>query len=241
MRIILLTLLCVFLLSYSSIAQNNRFGIKTGIAISNITGQESEIENISIDWGGRSSLQTGVFYNIRIPETILSFQMEMDYKITGTSFSIADVDPSFDQAIRANYNFEYLGFSLLPRIDLFPDKKLNPNFMFGLLAEYRINSDFFYSSSSQSDSTFTRNDFFGGEINHLTNKFLFGYAMAGGVEINMKPVIITIEARYSALITPIFKESVEDLPLNPNTFLLKFMEDSRSQYASILAGFNFYF
>ncbi|MBR9918754.1 hypothetical protein GYB29_14020 [bacterium] len=65
--------------------------------------------------------------------------------------------------------------------------------------------------------------------------------MAGGVEFATKPVIITLESRYTSLFTSVFNESVEQMPLNQQTSILKIMEDSRHNYFSFLIGFNFYF
>lgn len=242
MRRILLAFFFTITFSTITFSQQNRFGLKSGIVFSNLTQQETEIGDVNIEWGGKAAYQTGAFYNRRLKNSLLSFQIEIDYKKIGTSFSIDDLIPQTTVTnTEVNYEFEYLGFSVLPRIDLLPDKKLNPNFMLGIVGEYRVNSELVISTPSGNDTTVTKNGFFGGQINHQTNSFLFGYVMAGGIEIKTKPVILTIEGRYTSLFTPIFKERIENLPLNGNTYPLKFMEDSRSQYASILLGFNFYF
>lgn len=222
-------------------AQSHRFGLKSGIAVSSFSQQETELGNFEIEWQSRVAYQTGIFYNSRLKESLLSFQFELDYKKVGTGFNLRNVDPNFDSGSKAEYNFEYVGFSILPRVDLFPEKTLNPNFMFGGVLDIRTDSKLLLRSESGADTSLTRNSFIGGDLDKRTNELLFGYVMAGGIEISTNPVIITIEARYSSLFSKVFNESVEEMPLNNETYLVKIMEDSRSNYFSFLLGFNFYF
>jgi len=226
-------------MSTNVLAQNNRFGLKSGVAISNIIGQESQIDNNSIDWETDVQYQTGIFYNVRIPESKLSFQTEVDYKKIGTGFPANNLFTGNKSHI--NYEFEYAGISILPRIDLLAEERLNPNFMFGIIMDYRLDSELIISSTSGNDTTVTQNGFVGGDINHQTNKFLFGYIMAGGIEIYTKPVIITLETRYTSFVTPTLRKKVENLEFNSTNFPIKLLEDSRNQYYSFLIGFNFYF
>lgn len=232
-----------FIISGSTvvIGQRNRFGIKSGIAISSMSQQETEVGNTQIEWDGKTAYQTGIFYNRRLENSLLSFQIEVDYKKLGTSFSIREIDPNASSSSRAEYEFEHIGISVLPRIDLFPNKKLNPNFMFGGIIDVRTDSRLMLTAKTGNEESITRNGFIGGNINHRTEDLLFGYVMAGGVEIATKPVIITVESRYTSLFTSVFDSSVEDLPLNAETYLLKVLEDSRHNYFSFLLGFNFYF
>lgn len=222
-------------------AQDNRFGMKSGIAVSGMSQQETEIGNVNINWETRSSFQTGVFYNRRLKNSLLSFQIELDYKKLGTGFRVRDIDQRVDASAKANYEFEYVGFSVLPRIDLFPDKKLNPNFMIGGVFEFKANSAVVFTSDIPDPDRSLNNFFFGGDINNNTEKVLFGYVMAGGMEVATEPVIITLEGRFTSLFSSVFSENVEELPLNSETYILKIMEDSRHNYFSFLIGFNFYF
>lgn len=222
-------------------AQKNRFGIKSGVAISNMSQQETELVNRKLNWEGKIAYQTGVFYNIRQENSLLSFQFEADYKKVGTSFFINNVDPNAESASKTVYQFDYIGISVLPRIDLFPRKVLNPNFMFGVVMDIRTDSKLILQSSSDVEGGITDHNFIGGDLDKRTNELLFGYAMAGGIEINTKPVIITLEGRYASLFSKVFNETVEDMEQNADTYLLKIMEDSRSNYFSFLIGFNFYF
>lgn len=233
----------LFIISGSTLvfSQNNRFGVKSGVVISSMTQQETEIGNTEIKWQGKTAYQTGFFYNRRLDNSLLSFQVEADYKKLGTSFSLRDIDPDATNSSRAEYEFEHIGISVLPRIDLFPDKTLNPNFMFGGIIEARTDSKLMLTARTGNSNSVTQNGFIGGDIDHRTENLLFGYVMAGGVEIATKPVIITVESRYTSLFTSVFDSSVEDLPLNAETYLLKVMEDSRHNYFSFLLGFNFYF
>ena len=241
MKRLLLAYFFIISSSISVLGQNNRFGVKSGIAISSMSQQEMEIGNTQIEWDGKTAYQTGFFYNRRLDNSLLSFQVEVDYKKLGTTFSIKDIDPDATSSSKAEYEFEHIGISVLPRIDLFPDKKLNPNFMFGGIIDVRKNSKLTLRAKTGNNDSITRNGFIGGDINHRTENLLFGYVMAGGVEIATKPVIITVESRYTSLFTSVFDSSVEDLPLNAETYLLKVMEDSRHNYFSFLLGFNFYF
>ncbi|XWN36703.1 MAG: outer membrane beta-barrel protein [Balneola sp.] len=222
-------------------AQDNRFGIKSGIAISGMSQQETEIGNVNINWEARSSFQTGVFYNRRLKNSLLSFQLELDYKKLGTGFRVRDIDQRVDPSAKANYEFEYVGFSVLPRIDLFPDKKINPNFMIGGIFEFKTNSAVVFTSDLPDPERSLNNFFFGGDTNNNTEKVLFGYVMAGGMEVATDPVIVTLEGRFTSLFSSVFSENVEELPLNSETYILKIMEDSRHNYFSFLIGFNFYF
>jgi hypothetical protein len=203
--------------------------------------QETEFGNREIEWDSKIAYQTGVFYNRRLDNSLLSFQFEADYKKVGTSFFINDGAQGANPSSEAIYEFEYLGTLILPRIDLLPDERLNPNFMFGGIMDIRTGSKLILLSDSGNDSSLTQDGFIGGDLDQRTNKILFGYVMAGGIEIYTEPVIITIEGRYTSLFTKVFNESVEELPLNGETYLLKVMEDSRSNYFSFLLGFNFYF
>lgn len=203
--------------------------------------QETDLGNTTIDWGSKIAYQTGVFYNRRLDNSLLSLQIEIDYKKIGTSFYINDGAQGLNPSSEAIYQFEYVGLSVLPRIDLFPDKILNPNFMLGGIIDVRTDSKLMLRSNSGSDNSLTENSFLGGDLDQQTNKAIFGYVMAGGVEVYTKPVIITLEGRYTSFFTKVFNERVEELPLNPDTYLLKIMEDSRSNYFSFLIGFNFYF
>lgn len=224
-----------------AIAQANRFGIKSGMAISNFSLQETELGGNIIEWGNSIAYQTGIFYNRRLDNSLLSFQFEIDYKKVGTSFDVNDIDPNLSTPTKTTYQFEYLGMSILPRIDLLPDRVLNPNFMFGAIMDIRTDSKLLVISETEDNDSITQNGFLGGDLNQRTSKNLFGYVMAGGIEIYTKPVIITVEGRYTSLFTKVFNDSVEELPLNAENYLLKIMEDSRSNYASFLLGFNFYF
>lgn len=231
----------IVLSSSHSNAQQNRFGMKSGVAISSMSHQQTEIGTANIEWGGASSYQTGIFYNRRLENSLLSFQVEVDYKKLGTVFRINDVDPRVASSAKANYRFEHIGFSVLPRIDLFPENKINPNFMIGGIMEVKTNSEVIFTSNIPDPDRSLDNFFFGGDINEHTEDFLYGFVMAGGVEFATKPVIITLESRYNSLFTPVFNESVEQMPLNQQTSTLKIMEDSRHNYFSFLIGFNFYF
>tara|TARA_R110002124_G_scaffold276704_1_gene447617 strand:+ start:5427 stop:6074 length:648 start_codon:yes stop_codon:yes gene_type:complete len=215
--------------------------MKSGIVISTMTQQETELVNREIEWGGKIAYQTGIFYNKRLENSLLSFQFEGNYKKLGTSFFINNVDPNINPTSKAMYQFEYIGISVLPRIDLFPDKVLNPNFMFGAVLDIRTDSKLILQTESGTDSSLTNNSFIGGDLDKRTTELLFGYVMAGGIEIATKPVIITIEGRYSSLLTKVFNESVENMEQNAETYLLKILEDSRHNYFSFLVGFNFYF
>jgi len=222
-------------------AQENRFGIKSGVAVSSMSQQETEIGNVTIDWGVVTSYQTGVFYNRRLKNSLLSFQFELDYKKLGTDFSVNDIDGRIDPSSKANYEFEHIGFSILPRIDLFPDKKINPNFMIGGILEFNKSSSVVFTTDIPDPDRSLENFFFGGDAKEHTEDYLFGFAMAGGIEFATDPVIITLEGRYTSLFTPVFNEGVEELPLNGQTYIIKIMEDSRHNYLSFLIGFNFYF
>ncbi|MBR9918755.1 hypothetical protein GYB29_14025 [bacterium] len=131
MQKFLIVFLLIGISSEFSYAQQNRFGMKSGVALSSMSHQQTEIGAANIEWGGKSSYQTGVFYNRRLKNSLLSFQIEVDYKKLGTVFRINDIDPRVSSSAKANYEFEHVGFSILPRIDLFPDYKINPNFMIG--------------------------------------------------------------------------------------------------------------
>jgi hypothetical protein len=237
----LLTFFGIIVTAQALFAQENRFGIKSGIAISSMSQQETDIGNINIEWEGTAAYQAGIFYNRRLQNSLLSFQFELDYKKLGTGFKVTDIDARVDPSAKANYKFEYIGFSILPRIDLFPNKRYNPNFMIGGIFEFKTNSEVVFTSDIPDPDRSLNNFFFGGDTNEHTENVLFGLVMAGGIEIATEPVIITLESRYTSLFTPVFNENVEDLTLNGQTYILKLMEDSRHNYFSFLIGFNFYF
>lgn len=241
MKNLITTFILICLATQILPAQENRFGMKSGVALSSMSQQETEIGNINIEWEGVASYQTGIFYNRRLKNSLLSFQFELDYKKLGTAFRVNDIDARVDPSAKANYEFEHIGFSILPRIDLFPDKKFNPNFMIGGIIEFKRNSAVVFTSNIPDPDRSLNNFFFGGDSNESTEKRIFGFVMAGGVEVATEPVIITLESRYTTLFTPVFNESVEDLALNGQTYILKLMEDSRHNYFSFLIGFNFYF
>ncbi len=231
----------IALASQHSYAQKNRFGMKSGVAFSSISQQETEIGLQTIEWEGKTAYQTGLFYNRRLETSVLSFQFEVDYKKLGTKFRVNEVDPRIDPSVKAEYEFENIGFSVLPRIDLMPNQKFNPNFMIGGVIEFQTNSTVTFTSNLPDTARSLNNFFFGGDINKNTEKILYGYIMAGGVEIATKPVIITLEGRFTSLFTKVFNEEVNELPFNGQTSLLKIVENSRHNYFSFLIGFNFYF
>lgn len=229
------------LYSMNAQSQSNRFGMKSGIAISDFTQQETTLGDNTIQWKGSVSYQTGFFYNKRVVESALSIQTEFDYKELRTAFDLREVDNRITTATDVIYSIRNVGWSVLPRIDLFSGKTLNPNFMIGPQVDFSLSSDVLIKSNTTGSDPLLGDARFGGSTSKYNEKVKFGYVMAGGIEIKTKPVIVTIEGRYSSLFTKTFNSEVEELPLNNDTYLLKLVENMREQYYSVLIGFNFYF
>lgn len=226
--------LIVGITSTWGMGQSYRFGIKTGVVFSGFSQQEQSLGNSDFEWEGYSSYTTGIFFNRKLKEAF-SIQAELDYKTIGASTS----SPLFLSGSTINYEHEYIGLSIMPRLDLFPESRFNPNFMIGPGIDFRTHSEIEIFTEGEGP-VFTEG-FLGVDSKPYTNKAVFGLVMAGGVEINTKPVIITLETRYTSYIGQAFEESIENLQLDENNVLLKLVENAKTEYLSILIGFNFYF
>ncbi len=217
-------------------AQEYRFGMKTGAVVSSMGQVEESLGPIEFNWSENSSYSTGVFVNRRL-YNLISLQVEMDYKRVGAHTS----SPDYPEGTKINYEFDYMGFSVMPRLDLFPGSRLNPNFMIGPYADFILESELTVSLTSASAEGLFENGFVGVNTKPYTSKQVYGIAMAGGIEFKTEPVILTLEGRFSSSFSNVFNESVEDLQLNGDYILLKLVENAKHEYLSILIGFNFYF
>lgn len=236
MRNLLLISSLVLIGSSMNYAQENRFGMKTGVVASSMGQVEVSLGPVEFNWSGNNSYSAGLFVNRRL-YNLISLQVEMDYKRVGAHAT----SPDYPEGTKINYEFEYIGFSVMPRIDLFPESRLNPNFMIGPYADLRLESDLTISLSSGSAGALFDSGFLGADTKPYTNTQVFGIAMAGGIEFKTEPVILTLEGRFSSSFSNVFNESVEELQLNGDNLLLKLVENAKHEYVSILIGFNFYF
>lgn len=215
-------------------AQDNRFGIKKGVVFSGFSQQEQSLGTLDFEWERSSNYAAGIFFNRKVKEA-LSIQIELDYKRIGAGTSNAFLLSGSD----VKYEHEYVGISIMPRLDLFPGLRFNPNFMIGPVVDFRTHSEIKILTEGEGE-IFTEG-FLGVDSKPYTSKTIFGLAMAGGVEIKTEPVIITLETRYTSSIGQVFEESIENLQLDENNVLLKLVENAKMEYVSVLIGFNFYF
>jgi len=210
------------------IAQPISFGFKGGIVFSNFAQADEDILVSSLEPEGDFDTSTGeiytVFFNGNIEDAPLSFQLEVGFKRMGSEFQI-DIESSEFRTV--DFDQTYLSLAVMPKLDLSPNSKLKPFFMFGPFADISLESKFIFSANT---------GFLGEKINGRTNNFSFGAQGIAGTELDLDVAIISFNAQYGTTFTNIFNEEItisnqpENIPVG--------VEDAKHQFFSFMVGFH---
>ncbi|MEO1022289.1 MAG: outer membrane beta-barrel protein [Bacteroidota bacterium] len=211
-------------------AQSIRFGTKQGVVRSSFLQVEGD------DFSANTGFELSVLVNKRFKNSPLALQIETGCRQLGAH---TDISTRFgiDRVTRKrNLEFEHWFVAVMPRVDLLPDSRINPSLMMGPVADFRLESRLTDTqlagnfTDMQGNPVFVENFFGGSDLNGSTEPVMLGFLLAGGVEWNTEPVILSLEVRYYSAITNMFTNSIDSQTL----------EDAKHQYFGLMLGFNFY-
>lgn len=221
-------LLLMLSINNSGSAQPVSFGLKGGINVSNYVQADEDILVSSLQPDGDFDNSVGEtitgFFNGRVKNTPLSFQLEVSFKRLGSEFQV-DLENAPFQVI--DFDQTYISVSAMPRVDLFPASRFNPNFMFGPYADISLESKL---------SFITDEAFLGEKINGRTNNFALGAQLIVGVEADINVATVSVQAQYGTTFTNIFSEEIT-ISNQPNDIPIG-VEDAKHQFFGFLIGFH---
>lgn len=189
-------------------------GARTGVIFSNFTQSEVDFEGNADGWL-ILSLELGS------EKSSLFFMGEASYKGLG-AHRITDAPVGQQGRIRTQFDTNYIGFSPMVGIVVFPEKKVSPRFYFG------PNIDIL----TDSKLTFRRQENITGlDIGSDTETVVFGFNVGAGIDFKLGPTALTIDGRFTSAFSNVYKESL----------LGGALEDVKHEYFGVIVGLHFPF
>jgi opacity protein-like surface antigen len=188
MKNITLTIVTAVVLLFSGAlhtanAQNPvSFGLKGGINIANLSGDEFE------DFDTRTGLTVGAVLDINIPMLPIGIESGIYYTQKGVSFSESIDFFGEMMDFKGKLKLDYIEVPVLAKISLGPPGPLSPHLLVGPYVGFNLNAEFDISSNGESESE---------DISDDINSTDFGFLAGVGVDFNLGLTKLNIQARYT--------------------------------------------
>ncbi len=148
------------------------FGVKGGVNIANISGDE--------DPDSRSGIHAGVVLDFSLPALPIGIESGIYYTQKGAELT--------EQGITLTGKLDYIEVPVLAKLRLGPPGPFSPHLVLGPYAAYNVNAELEASDGSASASE---------DLSDVTSDFDFGGIVGVGADFNLGLTKLNISARYS--------------------------------------------
>lgn len=148
------------------------FGVKGGVNIANISGDE--------DSDSRSGIHAGVVLDFSLPALPIGIESGIYYTQKGAELT--------EQGITLTGKLDYIEVPVLAKLRLGPPGPFSPHLVLGPYAAYNVNAELEASDGSASASE---------DLSDVTSDFDFGGIVGVGADFSLGLTKLNISARYS--------------------------------------------
>ncbi len=181
----------MFSLSPAIMAQEASFGVKGGLSLANVTGDE--VEDVEWKMGGAG----GLFVEYKVSD-VFAIHPEVLYCMKGSK-SEGEI---FETTIESTLKLTYIDIPVLAKVMIPVEGSVSPSLFAGPYVGFNLDAKLELEAEGESDE---------GDIKDYVKSTDYGLVVGGGLDYHLdNGGAITLDARYSLGLSGIYDEEGED-------------------------------
>ncbi|MBA7607097.1 hypothetical protein ES703_14249 [subsurface metagenome] len=197
--LVTLIILLLTLVPFDVKASKICFGVKGGMNMSDITGEDVELleESLNLDLGIKMGMVGGIFLELGLTD-MLGVQIEVLYSSKGSKGEFEFLGVEGDMA----FNLSYIDIPILLKFKIPIEGPIEPELFIGPSLGYNLSSEIVVEAEGEKETE---------DLGDETKSIDFGLEFGGGVGYNLGGGKIIIDARYVLGLTSISEYEDEEI------------------------------